>query len=94
MHSGDRFAVALVPVTIESTTLGAALRRRPREPRGRLLERLAARYERPHPGKRSHASSDLMPWKGYVSGRLGVEKVVAQIAAGGCVVVYDRAREG
>jgi 3,4-dihydroxy 2-butanone 4-phosphate synthase/3,4-dihydroxy 2-butanone 4-phosphate synthase/GTP cyclohydrolase II len=35
-----------------------------------------------------------MPWAGLVTGRLGVEKVVAQIAAGGCAVVWDPDREG
>jgi 3,4-dihydroxy 2-butanone 4-phosphate synthase/3,4-dihydroxy 2-butanone 4-phosphate synthase/GTP cyclohydrolase II len=89
----DRFAVALVPVTIESTTLGALAAGDRVNLEGDLLEHLAARYE----GRTRAALSRVvaaMPWKGCVSGRLGVEKVVAQIAAGGCVVVYDPSREG
>ncbi len=88
----DRFAVALVPVTIASTTLGALAAGDRVNLEGDLLERLAARYE----GRTRAALSRVvaaMPWKGCVSGRLGVEKVVAQIAAGGCVVVFDPARE-
>jgi 3,4-dihydroxy 2-butanone 4-phosphate synthase/3,4-dihydroxy 2-butanone 4-phosphate synthase/GTP cyclohydrolase II len=33
------------------------------------------------------------PWAGAVSGALGVEKIVQQIAAGGVVVVWDSERE-
>lgn len=89
----DRFAVALVPVTIASTTLGALAAGDRVNLEGDLLEHLAARYE----GRTRAALSRViaaMPWKGCVSGRLGVEKVVAQIAAGGCAVVFDPAREG
>jgi len=89
----DRFAIALVPVTLTSTTLGRL------QPGDRvnleadLLDRLAERWE----GRTRAALTRVvaaMPWKGWVSGRLGVEKVVAQIAAGGCAVVFDPAREG
>ena len=89
----DRFAVALVPVTVASTTLGALAEGDRVNLEGDLLEVLAARYE----GRTRAALTRVvaaMPWKGCVSGRLGVEKIVAQIAAGGCVVVYDPAREG
>ena len=89
----DRFAVALVPVTIAQTTLGTLATGARVNLEGDLLERLAARYE----GRTRSALTRVvasMPWKGWVSGRLGVEKIVAQIAAGGCVVVYDPAREG
>jgi riboflavin synthase alpha subunit len=89
----DRFAVALVPVTIAQTTLGRLLPGERVNLEGDLLERLAARYE----GRTRSALTRVvaaMPWKGWQSGRLGVEKVVAQIAAGGCAVVYDPAREG
>jgi len=89
----DRFAVALVPVTIESTTLGALAPGDRVNLEADLLERLAERWE----GRTRAALSRVvaaMPWKGSVSGRLGVEKVVAQIAAGGCAVVWDPTREG
>jgi 3,4-dihydroxy 2-butanone 4-phosphate synthase/3,4-dihydroxy 2-butanone 4-phosphate synthase/GTP cyclohydrolase II len=89
----DRFSVALIPLTLESTTLGGLAAGDRVNLEGDLLERLAARYE----GRTRAALTRVvgaMPWKGWVSGRLGVEKVVAQIAAGGCAVVYDPTREG
>ena len=58
-----------------------------------LLDRLAERHE----GRLREAYRRVigaMPWSGIVSGRLGVEKVVAQIRSGGCAVVWDPAREG
>jgi len=89
----DRFSVALVPVTLASTTLGGLAVGDRVNLEGDLLDRLAQRYE----GRTRSALQRVvaaMPWKGCVSGRLGVEKVVAQIAAGGCVVVWDPTREG
>ena len=89
----DRFSVALVPVTLAATTLGGLGVGDRVNLEGDLLDRLAQRYE----GRTRNALQRLvaaMPWKGCVSGRLGVEKVVAQIAAGGCVVVWDPTREG
>jgi len=89
----DRFSVALVPITLAATTLGALEVGARVNLEGDLLDRLAQRYE----GRTRNALQRVvaaMPWKGVVSGRLGVEKVVAQIAAGGCVVVWDPAREG
>ncbi len=89
----DRFSVALVPVTLAATTLGGLEAGARVNLEGDLLDRLAQRYE----GRTRNALQRVvaaMPWKGCVSGRLGVEKVVAQIAAGGCVVVWDPMREG
>ncbi|MEX2206900.1 MAG: riboflavin synthase [Myxococcota bacterium] len=89
----DRFSVALVPVTLASTTLGGLEVGARVNLEGDLLDRLAQRYE----GRTRSALQRVvaaMPWKGCVSGRLGAEKVVAQIAAGGCAVVWDPTREG
>jgi len=89
----DRFSIALVPVTLAATSLGALASGDRVNLEGDLLDRLAQRYE----GRTRSALQRVvaaMPWKGCVSGRLGVEKVVAQIAAGGCVVVWDPTREG
>jgi 3,4-dihydroxy 2-butanone 4-phosphate synthase/3,4-dihydroxy 2-butanone 4-phosphate synthase/GTP cyclohydrolase II len=89
----DRFSIALVPVTLAATTLGALAVGDRVNLEADLLDRLAQRYE----GRTRNALQRVvaaMPWKGVVSGRLGIEKVVAQIAAGGCVVVWDPLREG
>jgi 3,4-dihydroxy 2-butanone 4-phosphate synthase/3,4-dihydroxy 2-butanone 4-phosphate synthase/GTP cyclohydrolase II len=89
----DRFSIALVPVTLAATSLGALSTGDRVNLEGDLLDRLAQRYE----GRTRNALQRVvaaMPWKGCVSGRLGVEKVVAQIAAGGCAVVWDPTREG
>jgi 3,4-dihydroxy 2-butanone 4-phosphate synthase/3,4-dihydroxy 2-butanone 4-phosphate synthase/GTP cyclohydrolase II len=89
----DRFSVALVPITLAATTLGGLEVGDRVNLEGDLLDRLAQRHE----GRTRNALQRLvaaMPWKGCVSGRLGAEKVVAQIAAGGCAVVWDPTREG
>ena len=89
----DRFSVALVPATLDATTLAGL------EPGARvnlesdLLDKLAHRHE----GRTTDAfrrTVAALPWAGVVTGRLGVEKVVAQIASGGCALVYDPDREG
>jgi len=89
----DRFAVALVPATLERTTLaGLAVGSRVNL-ESDVVEKLARRYE--HRTEAAlHRVIAALPWAGPVSGRLGVEKVVAQIAAGGCVLVFDPEREG
>lgn len=89
----DRFAVALIPLTLEGTTLGALQVGERVNLEVDLLDRLARRHE----GRLRDAYRRVigaMPWSGWVSGRLGVEKVVAQIRSGGCAVVWDPAREG
>ncbi len=89
----DRFSVALIPETIERTTLAEL------EPGQRvnlesdLVDKLARRYEgRTHDALRRVIAA--MPWRGPVHGRSGVEQVVRQIAAGGCAIVWDPDREG
>jgi 3,4-dihydroxy 2-butanone 4-phosphate synthase/3,4-dihydroxy 2-butanone 4-phosphate synthase/GTP cyclohydrolase II len=89
----DRFSVALVPATLESTTLGELEGSTRVNLESDIVDKLARRYEgRTHTALRRVIGS--MPWKGQVSGRGGVEKVVAQIASGGCAVVWDPDREG
>ena len=89
----DRFSVALIPSTIEATTLGALAVGQRVNLEVDLLTRLAERHEgRLHEAFRRAVAA--LPWSGWVSGRMGVEKVVAQIAAGGCAVVFDPSREG
>jgi 3,4-dihydroxy 2-butanone 4-phosphate synthase len=89
----DRFAVALIPLTLAGTTLGALEVGERVNLEVDLLDRLAERHE----GRLREAYRRVigaMPWSGVVSGRLGVEKVVAQIRSGGCAVVWDPTREG
>jgi 3,4-dihydroxy 2-butanone 4-phosphate synthase/3,4-dihydroxy 2-butanone 4-phosphate synthase/GTP cyclohydrolase II len=89
----DRFAVALIPLTLEGTTLGALAVGDRVNLEVDLLDRLAQRHE----GRLREAYRRVvgaMPWSGIVSGRLGVQKVIAQIRSGGCAVVWDPAREG
>lgn len=89
----DRFSVALVPSTLEATTLGALAVGDRVNLETDLVGKLAARH-----GAGLHAalarSVARVPWAGVVSGALGVEKVVAQMAAGGAVLVWDPDREG
>jgi 3,4-dihydroxy 2-butanone 4-phosphate synthase/3,4-dihydroxy 2-butanone 4-phosphate synthase/GTP cyclohydrolase II len=89
----DRFAVALVPSTLERTTLAELMDGSRVNLESDLVDKLARRHE----GRAAAAlrrAIAAMPWAGHVTGRTGVEKVVAQIAAGGCVVVWDPDREG
>lgn len=90
--SRDRFAVALVPSTLSQTTLGAL----ETGDRVNLEADLLARLAREHEGAAQRALSRVvaqLPWAGLVEGRLGVEKAVRQIAAGGSVLVWDPDRE-
>jgi 3,4-dihydroxy 2-butanone 4-phosphate synthase len=89
----DRFSVALVPSTMETTTLGDLV---PGQ-RVNLETDLVAKVIRRHPDQPSAALAAVvgsLPWAGHLSGRVGVEKAVAQLAAGGAVVVWDPVREG
>src|SRR5262249_2569503 len=89
----DRFSVALVPITLERTTLASLEVGARVNLESDLLDKLAHRHE----GRAAEALRRVvaaMPWVGHLTGKLGVEKVVAQIAAGGCVVVFDPDREG
>lgn len=89
----DRFSVALIPATLESTTLGDLVQGQ----RVNVETDLAAKVIRRNPDRPSAALAAVtgsLPWAGYLSGRVGAQKAVAQIAAGGAVVVWDPAREG
>jgi 3,4-dihydroxy 2-butanone 4-phosphate synthase len=91
--SRDRFSVALVPMTIAGSTMGEIEVGRRVNLESDLVGKLARRFgDSTAPALAAVVGS--MPWAGHVSGRLGVEKAIAQIAAGGAVVVWDPAREG
>jgi 3,4-dihydroxy 2-butanone 4-phosphate synthase len=89
----DRFSVALVPATLEATTLGGLAEGQ----RVNLETDLTAKVIRSHPARPASALAAVigsLPRAGQLSGRVGAQKAVAQIAAGGAVVVWDPAREG
>ncbi|MCC8243223.1 riboflavin synthase [Saccharothrix luteola] len=91
--SRDRFSVALLPVTLGSTTLAdlSAGDRVNLEPD--LVTRLAQR--RPSdPGRAVAEAVAALPWSGRRSGARGVQEALAQLAAGGAVVVWDPDLEG
>jgi 3,4-dihydroxy 2-butanone 4-phosphate synthase len=89
----DRFAVALVPSTLERTTLRELAEGTRVNLESDLVDKLARRHEGQTAAALRRAIA-AMPWAGLLTGRTGVEKAVAQIAAGGCVVVWDPDREG
>lgn len=88
---GDRFSVVLVPVTMASTTLsGLAVAQRVNLESDPLAAIARA------PGEATSAARVAvarLPWAGQVDGAPGVDKALAQIRAGGAVVVWDPDRE-
>jgi 3,4-dihydroxy 2-butanone 4-phosphate synthase len=88
----DRFSVVLIPATLERTTLGSLAAGDRVNLESDLVARLAA-------ARPAAASADVaravraLGWAGHISGRPGAEKAVAQLAAGGGVVVWDPGRE-
>lgn len=89
----DRFSVALIPSTLDSTTLGSLAVGRRVNLEADLLGKLARRYA----GESDKALAAIvgsMPWAGALTGRRGVEKGVGHFASGGTVVVWDPDREG
>jgi len=89
----DRFSVALIPVTLASTTLADL---RP-EQRVSLESDLFVKSARElWQSARQVASSSLaaLPWAGELTGPAGVGKCAAHLAAGGGVLIYDPDREG
>lgn len=88
----DRFSVVLIPATLEQTTLAGLAA----GDRVNLESDLAARLALAGPAS---ATADVaraagsLGWAGHVSGRTGAEKAVAQLAAGGGVMVWDPDRE-
>jgi len=88
----DRFAVALVPVTLADTTL-ADLRSEQRVSlESDLFVKVAGDSWK---AARLVASRSLaaLPWAGELTGPAGVAKCAAQLAAGGGVLIYDPDRE-
>jgi 3,4-dihydroxy 2-butanone 4-phosphate synthase len=88
----DRFSVVLIPATLEQTTLGALAVGDRVNLESDLVGRLAAARPAAAGADVARAVSSL-GWAGHVSGRPGTEKAVAQLAAGGGVMVWDPDRE-
>ncbi len=86
----DRFSVVLVPHTLQRTNLGTLAA----GDRVNLESDLLTRMARDGQGPALVRAVSQLPWAGYLSGPAGVQKAVAQIAAGGGVVVWDPSLEG
>jgi 3,4-dihydroxy 2-butanone 4-phosphate synthase/3,4-dihydroxy 2-butanone 4-phosphate synthase/GTP cyclohydrolase II len=86
----DRFSVVLVPNTLVKTKLGALVA----GDRVNLESDLLVRMARDKHGPELMRAVARLPWAGQLSGEIGVQKIVAQIAAGGGVVVWDPTAEG
>ena len=89
----DRFSVVVIPATQEATTLGGLSAGDRVNLESDLVARIATRCPADAAAQVTRAVRAL-PWAGHVSGRPGVEKVLAQLAAGGGVAVWDPDREG
>jgi 3,4-dihydroxy 2-butanone 4-phosphate synthase len=89
----DRFSVALIPTTLAETTLGDLEDGRRVNLEADVVGQVARRWpDSPTAALASVVGS--LPWAGKLDGRAGVDKAVAQIAAGGGVVVWDPDLEG
>jgi 3,4-dihydroxy 2-butanone 4-phosphate synthase len=88
----DRFSVALIPLTLRETTLGALAV----DDRVNLEADMFVKS-----AHELHAAASLvasrsfaaLPWAGELRGAVGVEKTAAQLAAGGAVMIHDPDRE-
>jgi 3,4-dihydroxy 2-butanone 4-phosphate synthase/3,4-dihydroxy 2-butanone 4-phosphate synthase/GTP cyclohydrolase II len=89
----DRFSVVLIPATLQQTTLDALAPGDRVNLESDLVARLTSAGSSTAAGDVSRAVSSL-GWAGRLAGRRGVEKTVAQLAAGGGVLVWDPDREG
>jgi 3,4-dihydroxy 2-butanone 4-phosphate synthase len=89
----DRFSVALIPTTLEATTLTRLENGRRVNLEADVVALVARRWAS-SPTAALAAVVGAMPWAGRLEGRVAVDKAVAQLAAGGGVVVWDPDREG
>jgi 3,4-dihydroxy 2-butanone 4-phosphate synthase len=89
----DRFSVALIPATLADTTLADLEEGRRVNLEADVVGRVARRWA-DRPNAALAAVVGALPWAGRLDGRVAVDKAVAQIAAGGGVVVWDPDLEG
>jgi 3,4-dihydroxy 2-butanone 4-phosphate synthase len=88
----DRFSVVILPVTREATTLDRLAAGARVNLELDLVSRLVARSPRSARGELPQVASALAG-AGYVSGRPGVDLVLARLAAGGGVAVWEAEAE-
>ncbi|WBQ02315.1 riboflavin synthase [Kribbella sp. CA-293567] len=86
----DRFSLVLVPHTLQRTNLATLAA----GDRVNLESDLLTRMARDGQGPALLKAIAKLPWAGHLSGPAGVQKVVAQLADGGGVVVWDPTLEG
>ena len=89
----DRFSVVLVPATLQQTTLDTLAPGDRVNLESDLVARLVSARSLAPAADVARAVGSL-GWAGQLSGRVGVEKTVTQLAAGGGVMVWDPDREG
>jgi 3,4-dihydroxy 2-butanone 4-phosphate synthase len=89
----DRFSVVLIPATLQQTTLDALVPGDRVNLESDLVARLTSVGSPTAADDIARAVSSV-GWAGRLPGRRGVEKTVAQLAAGGGVMVWDPDREG
>jgi 3,4-dihydroxy 2-butanone 4-phosphate synthase len=89
----DRFSVVLIPATLQQTTLDTLAPGDRVNLESDLVARLVSAGSLAPAADIARAVGSL-GWAGQLSGRVGVEKAVAQLAAGGGVMVWDPDREG
>lgn len=91
--SRDRFSVVLIPLTSGATTLSE----RSVGDRVNLEPDLVVRLVRrrlPDPAQTVADVIAALPWAGRLSGGRGVQQALAQLAAGGAVVIWDPEGKG
>lgn len=88
----DRFSVALIPLTLQNTTLGTVSVNDRVNLEADLFVKSAHEL---HTAASLVASRSFaaLPWAGELRGAVGVQKAAAQLAAGGAVIVHDPDRE-
>jgi 3,4-dihydroxy 2-butanone 4-phosphate synthase len=89
----DRFAVALVPATLAATTLAGVEAGRRVNLEADAVSLVARRWAAA-PAAALAAVVGSLPWAGRLTGAVGVDKAVAQLASGGGVLVWDPDLEG
>jgi 3,4-dihydroxy 2-butanone 4-phosphate synthase len=91
-RQADRFSVALVPITRAESTLGHLEVGDRVNLESDLFVKTAGEL-RAAAGLVAARSLASLPWAGELRGVAGVDKCIAQLAAGGAVVIYDPDRE-